>query len=168
MTASILLIPPVSCRVCSCGSCRHSRCNAAFNWRKFCAESWTFCTRRLSISQACSIRFKLGLMLSFLVGWSSLTCNNKRQLVGCSLGYTPYFSVCKLSFIHRLHEAQTGSRSTNGYYVMSSNSNHVAINTLPTVFVDVDLIAWDVQLLSLTSVLLISNGFSLFLLTYIY
>jgi hypothetical protein len=105
-------------------------------------------------------------MLGFLMWWSSLTFNNKRQLVGCSLGYTPY--VCKLSFIHRLHEAQTGSRSTNGYYVMSSNSNHVALNTIPTVFVDVDLIAWDAQLLSLTSVLLISNGFPLFLLTYVY
>jgi hypothetical protein len=133
------------------------------------------------MSQACSIKFKFGLMLGFLVWWSSPTCNHKRynpisllnlqrkeQLVGCSLVYIPYFSVCKLSFIHLIHEAETGSRSTNGYYAMSSNSNHVALKTMPTVIVDVDLITWDVQLLSLTSVLMISNGFSLFLLTYVY
>ena len=53
-----------------------------------------------------------------------LSLQRKGQLAGCSLGYTPYFSVSKLSFVHRLHEAETGSRPTNGSYATSSNSNH--------------------------------------------
>lgn len=40
-----------------------------------------------------------------------------------------YFSVSKLSFVHRLHLAETGSRPINGSYDMSSNANHVALNT---------------------------------------
>jgi hypothetical protein len=48
-----------------------------------------------------------------------------------------------------------------------SNSNHVALNIMPNVIVDVDLITWDVQLF-FSSVLLISNGSSLFLLTDVY
>jgi len=64
----------------------------------------------------------------------------KGQLAGCSLGYTPYLSVSKLSFVHWLHEAETGSRPTNGSYARSSNSN--ALNTMPNVIVN-DLITWD-------------------------
>jgi hypothetical protein len=45
----------------------------------------------------------------------------------------------------------------NGFYAWSSNLNHVALNTMPNVIVDVDLIIWDVQLLSLTSVMLIQT-----------
>ena len=59
----------------------------------------------------------------------SLSLQRKGQLAGCSLGYTPYFSVSKLSFVHRLHEAETGSRPTNGSYATSSNSNHCFFRT---------------------------------------
>ena len=176
MTASILLIPPISCRMCWCRSCRHSRCNAAFNWRKFCPEGLTACTRRSSISQTCSIRFKFWLMLDFPVCQVQqdihpqiITEPPTKGTVGWMfLEVYTIFSVCKLSFVHRLHEAESGSRSTNIYYAMSLYSNYVALNIMLTVIVEVDLIAWDVQLLSLTSFLLISNGFSLFLLTYLY
>ena len=72
----------------------------------------------------------------------SLPC--KGQLAGYSLGNTPYFSVSKLSFVHQLHEAETGFCLTNGSYARSSNSNHITLNTMPNVFVDVNLIIWDV------------------------
>jgi hypothetical protein len=39
----------------------------------------------------------------------------------------------------RLHEAETGSRLTNGFCVMSLNCNHVVLNTMPNVIVDVGL-----------------------------
>lgn len=45
----------------------------------------------------------------------------KGQLIGYTLGYTSYFSVSKISFVHRLHEAENGSRPTNGPYARSSN-----------------------------------------------
>jgi hypothetical protein len=54
----------------------------------------------------------------------------------------PYLAVSKLSLF-------------NGSYAWSSNLNHVVLNTMPNVIVDVDLIIWEVQLLSLTSVMLI-------------
>ena len=37
-------------------------------------------------------------------------------------------------------EAETGSRLTNGYCAMSLNSNHVVLNTMPNVIVDVGLL----------------------------
>jgi hypothetical protein len=61
----------------------------------------------------------------------------KGQLAGCSLGYRLYFCVTKPSSGHWLHEAETGSRLTNGSCAMSLNSNHVVLNTMPNVFVDV-------------------------------
>jgi hypothetical protein len=39
----------------------------------------------------------------------------------------------------RLHEAETGSRLTNGSCTMSLNSNHVVLNTMSKVFCDVCL-----------------------------
>jgi hypothetical protein len=39
--------------------------------------------------------------------------------------------------LQRLHEAETGSRLTNGSCAMSLNSNHVMLNTMPNVFVNV-------------------------------
>jgi hypothetical protein len=42
------------------------------------------------------------------------------------------------------NEAETGSRLTNGYCAMSLNSNHVVLNTMPNVFVDVGLPTVDV------------------------
>jgi hypothetical protein len=57
---------------------------------------------------------------------------------------------CKLDLVtiqgnrRRLHEAETGSRLTNGSCAMSLNSNHVVLNTMPNVFVDVGLPTVDV------------------------
>jgi hypothetical protein len=50
------------------------------------------------------------------------------------LGYRLYFFVSKPSSGPRLHEAETGSRLTNGFCAMSLNSNHVVQNTMPNVF----------------------------------
>jgi hypothetical protein len=44
---------------------------------------------------------------------------------GCSLGCRLYFCVSKPSSGRRLHEAEIGSRSTNGSCVMSLHSNHI-------------------------------------------
>ena len=82
--------------------------------------------------------------------------------------YALFFFVSKLSFVHRLHEAQTSSRSTNGSYAWSTNSNHVTLNTMPSIIVDIDMKSRDLYWLSLTSVLLILNGSPLFLLTDVY
>ena len=68
-----------------------------------------------------------------------LSLHRKGQLAGCSLGYRLYFDVSKLSFGCRLHEAETGSRLINGYCAMSLYSNHVVLNAMPNVFVDVGL-----------------------------
>jgi hypothetical protein len=43
-----------------------------------------------------------------------LSLHRKGQLAGCSLGYRLYFCVSKPSSDRRLHEAETGSRLTNG------------------------------------------------------
>ena len=51
------------------------------------------------------------------------------------MGYRLYFS--KPSSGRRLHEAETDPRMTNGSYSMSLNSNHVVLNTMPNVIVDV-------------------------------
>jgi hypothetical protein len=56
------------------------------------------------------------------------------QLTGCSFGNRLYLCVSKPSSGHRLHEAETGSRMTNGSCAMS---NYVVLNTMPNVFVDV-------------------------------
>jgi hypothetical protein len=64
---------------------------------------------------------------------SLLIPDRKGQLAGYSFGYTPYFSVSKLSFVYRLHEAETGPCSTNGSYARSSNSNHVSLNNMLSV-----------------------------------
>jgi hypothetical protein len=55
-----------------------------------------------------------------------------------------YFCVSKPSSGRRLHEAETGSRLTNGSCAMSLDSNHVVLNTTPNVFVDVGLPTVDV------------------------
>jgi hypothetical protein len=60
-------------------------------------------------------------------------------LAGCSLGHRLYFCVSKPSSSRWLHEAETGSRLTNGSCAMSLNSNHVVLNTMPNVIVDVSL-----------------------------
>jgi hypothetical protein len=44
----------------------------------------------------------------------------------------------------RLHEAETASRLTKGSCVMSLNSNHVMLSTMPNVIVDVGLPTVDV------------------------
>jgi hypothetical protein len=49
-----------------------------------------------------------------------------------------------LSEINNLHEAETGSRLTNESCAMTINSNHVVLNTMPNVFVDVGLPTVDV------------------------
>ena len=49
------VIPPVSCRMYCCGSCRYSR-------RKFCTRGPTACTRQPSVSEECFIGFKFGFM----------------------------------------------------------------------------------------------------------
>jgi hypothetical protein len=59
-----------------------------------------------------------------------LSLHGKGQLAGCSLGYRLYFCVSKPSSGRRLHEAETGSRLTNGSCAMSLNSNHVVLNTV--------------------------------------
>ena len=58
---------------------------------------------------------------------------------GVGLGYGLYFRVSKPSSGRRLHEAETGYRLTNGSCAMSLNSNHVVLNTMPNVIVDVGL-----------------------------
>ena len=58
----LCLIPPVSRQMCCCGSCHHSRFNAASSWCKFCTGGSTACTRRPGMSQTYSIRFKSRLM----------------------------------------------------------------------------------------------------------
>jgi hypothetical protein len=55
-----------------------------------------------------------------------------------------YFCVSKPSFGRRVHEAETGSRLTNGSCAMSLNSIHVVLSTMPNVFVDVGLPTVDV------------------------
>ena len=77
--------------------------------------------------------------------------------------------VCLLTLIHpSVTWSRNRSRPINGSYARSSNANNVALSTMPNVIVDFDLITWDVWLLSLPSLLLISNSFSLFLLTDVY
>jgi transposase len=49
------------------------------------------------------------------------------------LGYRLYFCVSKPSSGRRLHEAETGSRLTNGSCAMCLNSNHVVLSTMPNV-----------------------------------
>ena len=66
------------------------------------------------------------------------------QLAECSLGYRLYFCVSKPSSSRRLHETETGSGLTNGSCAMSLNSNHVVLNTMPNVIVDVGLTTVDV------------------------
>jgi hypothetical protein len=52
-------------------------------------------------------------------------------MAGCSLGYRLYFCVSKPSSGRRLHEAETGSRLTNGSCAISLISYHVVLNTMP-------------------------------------
>ena len=56
---TLRLIPPVSRQICWCGSCRHFRCNDAYNLRKFYTGGSTW---QSSMSQICSIGFKFSLM----------------------------------------------------------------------------------------------------------
>ena len=55
-------------------------------------------------------------------------------------------TLSKPSSDRRLHEAETGSRLTNGSCAMSLNSNHVVLITMPNVFVDVGLPTVDVKM----------------------
>jgi hypothetical protein len=73
-----------------------------------------------------------------------LSLHRKGHLAGCSLGYRLYFCVSKPSSGRRLHEAEIGSRLTNGSCAMSLNSIHFVLNTMPTVIVDVGLPTVDV------------------------
>jgi hypothetical protein len=86
--------------------------------------------------------------LDCLVWWLNPACSHQRytpkpllslprkgQLAGCSLGYMLYLCVSKPSSGRRLHEAETGSRLTNGSCAMSLNSNHVVLNTMPSMSV---------------------------------
>jgi hypothetical protein len=69
------------------------------------------------------------------------------KAIGRQMGYhytvvsrlVRYFCVSKPSSGRRLHEAETGSRLTNGFCAMSLNSNPVVLNTMPNVIVDVGL-----------------------------
>jgi hypothetical protein len=47
----------------------------------------------------------------------------------------PVFLCLQTLSDRRLHEAETGSRLTNGYCAMSLNSKHVVLYTMPNVFV---------------------------------
>ena len=69
----------------------------------------------------------------------SLIHNTKSWQPCVPWGYRLYFCVSKPSSGRRLHESETDSRLTNGSCVMSLNSNHVVLNTMPNVFVDVGL-----------------------------
>ena len=73
-----------------------------------------------------------------------LSFHRKGQLTGCSLGNRLYICVSKLSSGRRLHEAETGSRLTNGSCAMSFNSNHVVLHTMPNVIAYVGLPTMDV------------------------
>jgi hypothetical protein len=91
-------------------------------------------------------------LLGCLVWWLNSACSHERytlkqimslhrkgQLAGGYLGYRLYFCVSKPYSGRRLHEAETSCRLTNESYAMSLNSNHVVLNTMPSVFVDVSL-----------------------------
>jgi hypothetical protein len=65
-----------------------------------------------------------------------LSLHRKGQLAGSSLGHRLYFCASKPSSGRHLHEAETGSRLTNGSCAMSLNSNHVMLNTMPNVIVE--------------------------------
>jgi hypothetical protein len=67
---------------------------------------------------------------------STRTVRNRLKSAGLKL----HLCVSKPSSDRRLHEAETGSRLTNGSCAMSLNSNHVGLNTMPNVIVDVGLI----------------------------
>ena len=43
----------------SCGSCHHTRYNAAYNWCSFCKAGSTVCTRWPSMFQTCCIGLKI-------------------------------------------------------------------------------------------------------------
>jgi hypothetical protein len=73
-----------------------------------------------------------------------LSLHRKGELAGCSLGYRLYFCVSKPSSGRGLHEAEPGSRLTNGSCTMSLNSYHVVLNTMPNVIVDIGLLTEDV------------------------
>ena len=90
--------------------------------------------------------------LGCLVWWLNSACSHERytlkqwmslhrkgQLAGCYLGHRLYLCVSKPSSGRRLHEAETGCHLTNESCAMSLNSNHVVLNTMPNVFVDVSL-----------------------------
>jgi hypothetical protein len=47
-------------------------------------------------------------------------------------------------YIRDVLEAETGSRLTNGSCAMSLNSNHVVLNIMPNVIIDVSLTTVDV------------------------
>jgi hypothetical protein len=61
-----------------------------------------------------------------------LSLHRKGQLARCSLGHRLHLCVSKPASDRRLHEAETGSRLTNGSCAMSLNSNHVGLNTMPS------------------------------------
>jgi hypothetical protein len=52
--------------------------------------------------------------------------------------------VLKQHWLPQLHEAETDSRLTNGSCAMSLNSNHVVLNAMPNMIVDVGLPTVDV------------------------
>jgi hypothetical protein len=62
--------------------------------------------------------------------------------------YKLYFCVSKPSSGRRLHDAETGSRLTNGTCPMSLNSNYVVLSTMPNVIVDIGLPTVNVYWLS--------------------
>jgi hypothetical protein len=88
--------------------------------------------------------------------------HRKWQLAECSLGYTRNVSVSKHSLVHLLQETETGSRPTRWIlcqvlkFKPSLAKHHAKRNS------------WDVYLTSLSSVLVILNGSSLFLLREVY
>ena len=80
MTALALrLIPPVSRRIYCCGSCRHSRCNAASNWGNLNTGGSTACTRQPSMSPTCSIGFKLRRSHGFTLKVGSYSTSTMRH-----------------------------------------------------------------------------------------
>jgi hypothetical protein len=103
--------------------------------------------------------------LGCLVWWLNPACSHERytpkpllslhrkgQLAWYSLGYRLYFCVSEPSSGRQLHEAETGSRLTNGSCAISLNSNYVVLNAMPNVIVDVGLTTVDVYWLFLTDI----------------
>jgi hypothetical protein len=119
-------------------------------WLEFKDMAQDPLVRREPVSASCNRRPDEGLetqQYSLYYKEHPASCPLRWRL-GNGLGCISHY--CKLDLVtiqgngRRLHEAETGSRLTNGSCAMSLNSNHVVLSTMSNVFVDVGLPTVDV------------------------